>query len=139
MAKDIFSDDYFSRHRDNSSWDSLKGKSISKVLNLKNKPKVKLDDVLPLTQTKDKPIPEEIIDSDFKDHIKVTAKWKKEYLRAIITGVCGGLIFYLATFITATTEFFSKNFWVDTATIVLVALVIVISLGVIYKLTDNRL
>lgn len=137
MTKDIFGDDYFSRHRDTSEWDSLKGRSISRVLNLKNKSKPKLDEILPVKISKSKSS-EDIIDSEFKEHTKLTAKWKKGYIQSIIAGTCGGLIFYLTSFITTSENLFSQSFWVDTLSIVLVALIIVIILGLFYKVTDER-
>lgn len=141
MAKDIFGDDYFSRHRDNNEWDRLKGKNVSKLLNLKNKPKPKLDDVLPPKESmpKEQPKEEEILDRDFKEHIKFTAKWKKDYLKAVISGVCGGLVFYLASFITASESIMTSKFWVDTSTIVLVGLIFVLAFGILYKITEDRM
>ncbi len=139
MTKDIFSDEYFAKHRDNSSWDNYNSKNISKMLNLKHKPRPKLDDIAPEKIIK-KIQTEPVIDQDFKEVKKTRISiWKKDYLKAVIAGICGGLIFYLVQLITSSENLFSSNFVINTFIIFLVGLIFIIIFGVVFKITDDRM
>jgi len=93
MKKNIFDDDYFAKHRDNSQWEGLKKKNITTVLNVKNKPIKRIDPPIQKNFIPEKK--ENIIDHEYKSQKKQNTKWKSEYIKSVISGFCGGIIVLL--------------------------------------------
>ena len=146
MGKAIFDDDYFSKHRDTSQWENLKNKSLSNVLNLRNKPKKKLDEQIPPKKEEKKEEEEEvsrvqengILDEEYKEQVRSTSIWKISFLQSVITGYCGGIVVLLAFKISQ----MEQSLWTATglthvAGLLLIALVFLIILGGIYRYVER--
>jgi maltodextrin utilization protein YvdJ len=154
MAKDIFNDEYFSKHRDSSKWSGLKKKGIVNVLNVKNKqkyikkeePKPEQIEVKPKPVVKTQPIPK---DMDFEvrpTKVKKTkvqrqrtqnytsTGWKDDYFKSILTGLYGAfvaIIILISNLLNYPIS--SSNFWIETGRIVLAIFIITIVFGFVYR------
>jgi hypothetical protein len=141
MGKDIFEDGYFSKHRDDSQWNGLKSKSLSNVLNLKNKPKKKLDEVIP-PKKEEKTVEdpqEEILDNEYKEQVKLVSGWKLEFLKSVVAGFCGGIIVLIVLKI----SLFDAVLWsvegtVNAIALGIVALIFLIVFGIIYRVIERN-
>ena len=140
MAKDIFGDDYFERHRDSSSWRSLGKKKLHEALNIKHKPKPKLDDIMHTKEDfskdskKDIQKPQEkIVDEDYK---KYTSKkdWKTSYFKLVLAGLVGGFLVILIQQINLFAyDLLSAEFWINAGIAVLIGLTFILLFGILYK------
>lgn len=141
MAKDIFGDNYFERHRNNSTWSSLGKRKLHEALNVKNKPKPKLEEVIP-PKKEEKPIKEQpsekIQDEEFKQHNKNVGNWKSQYFKNVLAGLVGGFLVILVQQINLfANDILTLAFWTDAAIAILIGLVFITLFGMIYRAVDN--
>lgn len=140
MAKDIFGDDYFDRHRDSSSWTSLGKRKIHEALNIKHKPKPKLEEVLPAKEAVKPKVEEKIVDEEYKEHNKkVNSDWKVSYFKNVLAGLVGGfLVIIVQQMNVFTNDIASLEFWIDGGITVLIGLIFILLFGMIYKTADKQ-
>ena len=118
MAKDLFDDGYFEKHRDNSAWDSLSKRGLS-ALNVKNRPKPK--EIAKLPQVDD-----DIEDVPVKKSVPSDDSWRIEYRKGLTAGLAGGFIVLLVLRM----NFFEKSvltagFWLSSVVLVIIILIFV--------------
>ena len=139
MAKDIFGDDYFDRHRDTSIWNSLGKKKIHEALNIKNKPKPKMDEILPPKEepVKQEDLPQEIMDEEFTEHNKKptsNSDWRKSYFDTVLAGAVGGIIVVLILQMNILSYDIAETaFWINAGIVLVVGLVFISVVGMLYK------
>jgi len=146
MAKDIFSEDYFEKHRDSSFWKSSKKISLNKALNLKNKPKPKLDEVIPKKENREQEILRNIKIEETRDEqvfkekpkkrkIKSeNSEWKFEFFKLLVAGFCGGLIVAFSSKFYYFAKLNQFSFWTNIGIVALIAFVFILVFGLIFKL-----
>jgi hypothetical protein len=159
MAKDIFNDDYFNKHRDTKKWSGLKKKSVVDVLNVKNKQKymkkeepksepaqVKVAPEVKAKPSKIQPIPEDmdIKIKPAKQKKQKAAKnsrptyanngWKDDYTKSVLTGLYGAfiaIIIFSSNLLQYSVT--SKEFWMQAVTILIGVLVLTIVFGFVFR------
>lgn len=132
MAKNLFDDEYFTKHRDNSEWNSLKKRGLS-ALNIKNKPKPKEIEPLPKVEEQDEDLLE------YKKEIRASGESKiSEYKKMLTAGFAGGFIVLLIL----QTKFLEKSiltadFWLSAIVIVIIVLFFVLLFEIPFKLANK--
>jgi hypothetical protein len=119
MAKDLFDDAYFERHRNRSEWDSFGKRGIS-GLNVKNKPKPREIAALPQISHDD------IEDIPVTRNMHSDDSWRAEYRKALTAGFAGGFIVLLVLRMNMLDKsLFTIDFWISSIITVVIVLIFV--------------
>ena len=135
MAKDIFGEDYFNRHRNESAWGALGKKKLHEALNLKHKPKPKLEEVLPQKEAVQPQVSKPQVQEEEFYEEKPRNRTSTRYFQNVLSGIVGGFIVVLVLQMNLLEESIaSVTFWTNAGITVIMALIFIAILTAFLRL-----